>query len=92
MAKGNRNPLTTQLEDAEAAIRDMEAALLKEFGLALYTEEQGTKPVWPADPEQMSPETMQELIDTRGEQAVNEWLQGWYQSKAERDALAEQES
>ena len=80
--KGDENPFTTILDSAEEMVKELEVSLVEEYGLPLYTEEQGDKPVWPADPELMSPEEMQVLIDTRGEQAVNQWLEAFYRAQA----------
>lgn len=77
MAKGDKNPLTEIMEEAEQYVMYQFADLMKEFGLPLYYTDPGRgagASAWPDDPEGISPEEMQMLVNTRGEDAVNQWL------------------
>ena len=78
MAKGDRNPITESLLDAEEIIDEVEKQLYEEFGLPLYVTDPGKgKGLWQfpdKEPDQLSPEEMQVLINTHGKARVDEWL------------------
>lgn len=65
------------MRKAQELVEEREAKLFASYGMPLFVTEGGDKALltWPADPDKMSPEEMQVLIDTRGEEAVNAWLQ-----------------
>jgi hypothetical protein len=87
--KGDENPLSAVMRKAQELIEEREAKLFASYGIPLFVTEGGDKALleWPADPDLMTPEEMQVLIDTRGEEAVNQWLGEFYQAKADRDQL-----
>jgi hypothetical protein len=87
--KGEKNPYTDILKDAEQAVSELENEIMAAYGIPLFVTEGGRKALlqWPADPDKMSPEEMQVLIDTRGEEAVNAWLAEHFSALAERDDL-----
>lgn len=70
--------------EAERIIRQQEMDLLESFGLPLYVTDPGRRsPMpWPRDPEEMTPEEMQELIETYGEEAVTQWVMATVAEKA----------
>jgi hypothetical protein len=81
------NPLTAVLEAALAIVEEREAAIFSAYGVPLFTDLKSALD-WPADPEMTSPETMAVLIQTRGDQAVNNWLADFYTRKAEGQKFA----
>lgn len=58
--------------------------MIAEYGMPLTVVEGGkNEPLkWPEDPEKVTPEQMQVLVDTRGETAVNIWLSEHYANLA----------
>lgn len=75
MVRGQKNQLTTVLEDAEGLAMETLARLLDDFGLPLYTEDPGRgKFSWPEDPERIGPEQFQELISIWGQPTVERFL------------------
>lgn len=87
--KGDQNPLTKVMEKAQEIVEERANKLFASYGLPLFVTESGDKALttWPDDPDKMTPEEMQHLIDTRGEQAVNQWLQEFYQARGDATAL-----
>lgn len=83
--RGDQNPLTPVMEKAQQIVEDRWNAIAAEYGLPLYVTEGGKNALltWPADPEAITPEEMQQLVDTRGNDAVNQWLAEHYQAQAE---------
>jgi hypothetical protein len=83
--KGDTNPLTKVLEKAQQIVEDRERRMLADYGIPLFVTEGGRNELleWPADPEKVSPEEMQILIDTRGDAAVGRWLAEHYQAQQE---------
>lgn len=78
--KGDTNPLTDILLQAQDLVNGMELDILEQFGIPLYTKEPGKYGFekFPADPEAVSPEEMQQLINVHGEENVNQWLLDHY--------------
>ena len=75
MVKGQVNPLTTMLLDAEGLVMETLANLYDQFGLPLYTEDPGRgKFTWPEDPERIGPEQFQELINLWSAPVVERYL------------------
>lgn len=73
--KGTQNPITLILEEAAELVVGVEAQLYEEYGIPLFTEEPGRAgPKFPDDPESLSPETMQQLVNAHGEETVTNWL------------------
>lgn len=86
--KGAQNVLTEIVKEAQDMIERIEDELTESFGQPLFVADQGKgRPTWPSDPDEMAPEEMARLIETRGEDAVNAWLTEYYTMRAERDTL-----
>lgn len=90
MAAGTTNTLTGVMLRAQEIALDLYDELLIQFGQQpLYMAEYPhTRQPWPKDPEDVSPEEMQYLINVRGEDAVNRWLAEFYMQQAEQDPAA----
>lgn len=90
MAKGAVNPLTPVVEKALAITEERWNALAATYGLPLFVTEGGKNELlkWPDNPDTMTPEEMQVLISTRGEQAVNQWLAEFYASAGEKSLVS----
>lgn len=87
--KGDVNPLTAVLDKAADKVEARWNKLAAKYGLALTVIDGGKNALttWePADPDTWTPEQMQTFMDTRGEDAVNEYLASYFSAKAEPEA------
>lgn len=77
--KGEKNPITLILEEALELILEAEQELTEEFGtLPLFVEAGGKGPSslqWPENPESLTPEQVQQLVNMHGKAQVTQWLQ-----------------
>lgn len=83
------NPLTEVMHQAEELIREQEVELMAQFGIPLYTTRRGQRAkattAFPKSPDGMTPETLQELINVHGEDAVTEWMVNSLREQSEEE-------
>lgn len=76
--KGEKNPITLILEEAMELALEADKEVTEEFGLVpLFTDAPGAGPSaleWPADPQSLTPEQMQVLVNLHGKKQVTQWL------------------
>lgn len=77
------------LGEAESLVTELINDLALNYGGPLYTRKVVMTVKWPDDPETLSPEEMQVLISTRGEEAVNQWLFETFSRKAQEELTQE---
>lgn len=82
------NPWTPIVETAAEELVRIAADLVRDFRVPLFVKLKGITSraalEWPKDPMEVTPEEMQHLIDTRGEEAVDTWLAEHFAALAER--------
>ena len=87
------NPFTEVLKEAQRQIRLLESAIVEEYGAPLFVEDVKSLE-WPdKSPDDLSPEEVQHLISLHGEDAFAAWINEYFITKMQQDAVdAEKEA